>query len=634
MRITTFGAAALAAASLSFVACSGGGSSKGSASAASTASATSGISQTTSAITAGTSSSTGAGSTSGTLPAGPVASGPDTEPPLLVITAPRRGTFATVQQIDVEGTITDQTGVAYFVINGDPVTPGPSGAFRHTLPLVHGLNVISLEAADPLGQRTRSALSVISGDYLPEASVVRDAVTTRLNEPAFDAIERVAAQQLGGANLGAQIMAQNPLYTGSAGLASVTVEATAASFGTPQLNLDPQTGGLLVQAEISNVDVTVRAFGNVLGIGYSLTTNVTADKARLEALGVVNVQAGQVTTTLQNVVVNLDNFRFDINGVPGFLENLARDAVRRLIERQVRQQVETIVPQEINKAIAGANGPINQTVLGRATQLHMIPVAVVFDDQGATVVADGDLTMAPPAGVTLNLPTTPGSLTTPGTAPVFGTQKAFYAAINDDFLNRIGHAAWRGGLMNLKIDDAFLRAQPSMPSWLSLDAYLLQIFFPSLRGQLNPLDPIEIEISSLTPPVFKTQPAPGLLDLGLGELTFSVYVAPVGGVRQLVLEASIQLEANLAPELNQGKVRLRVAGQPLVRTDVSKMPLARFDPLGVENFVDFIIPPVLQLFAAVWSGYPLPTHPALNLRGVDFLRSGPGQDFVSVEGDL
>lgn len=634
MRITTLGAAALAAASLSLVACGGGGSSsKGAASAATTASATSGVSQTTSATTGSASSSAAAGMTSGSS-ATPVATTPDTEPPLLVITAPRRGTFATVQQIDVEGTITDQSGVAYFVINGDPVTPGPNGAFRHTLPLVHGLNVISLEAADPLGQRTRSALSVISGNYLPEASVVRDAVTTRLNEPAFDAIELVAAQQLGGANLGALIMAQNPLYTGSAGLASVTVEATAASFGTPQLDLDPQVGGLLVKAEISNIDVTVRAFGNVLGIGYSLTTQVTADKARLEALGVVNVQAGQVTTTLQNVTVNLDNFRFDISGVPGFLENLARNAVRGLIERQVRQQVETIVPQEINKAIAGANGPINQTVLGRATQLHMIPVAVVFDDQGATVVADGDLTMAPPPGVILNLPTTPGSLATAGAAPVFGTQKAFYAALNDDFLNRIGHAAWRGGLMKLTIDDAFLRAQPSMPSWLSLDAYMLQIFFPSLRGQLNPLDPIEIEIGSLTPPVFKTQPAPGLLAVGLGELTFSVYVAPIGGVRQLVLEASVQMEANLAPELNQGKVRLRVAGQPLVRTDVSQMPLARFDPLGVENFVDFIMPPVLQLFAAIWSGYPLPTHPALNLRGVDFKRVGPALDFVSVEGDL
>lgn len=631
MRITHISTVALAAASLTFVACGSGSSSKGGA-AASTAAATSGISQTTTSTTAGSTSGAVASPTSGVTSAGPVSSGPDTEPPLIVLTAPRRGAFTTQAQIDVEGTITDQSGIAYFVINGDPVVPAANGNFRHTVAASHGLNVIELEAADPLGQRTKSALSVISGDFLPEASVVKDAVATRLNRPAFDAIERVAAQQLGGTNLSALIMAQNPLYTGGSGLASATVEATAASFGTPSLNLDPQVGGLDVRAEIQNLDLTVRVFGRVLGINYSLTTNVTADVARLEGTAVVNVANGQVTTDLQNVNVDLDNFRFDISGVPGFLENLARNAVRRLIERQVEQQVRTILPVEINKAIAGANGPITQNVLGKPVTLHMIPVAVVFDADGATVVADGDMTMPPPPGVIL--PTTPGSLSTPGAAPTHGTTKAFYASINDDFLNRIGHAAWRGGLMNLKIDDAFLRAQPSMPSWLSLDAYMLQIFFPSLRGQVNPLDPIEIEIGTLTPPVFQAKPAPGLLDTGLGELTFSVYVAPVGGTRQLVLQTSIQIQVDVAPVLSAGKIQLRIAGQPLIRTDVTQMPMARFDPLGVENFVDFIIPPVLQIFARVWSGYPLPTHPALNLTGVDFLQDGPGLDFLTVQGDL
>ncbi|MBL4849812.1 MAG: hypothetical protein JKY65_30155 [Planctomycetes bacterium] len=633
MRLIHIATAALAAASLTFVACDGSSSSR-SAPGASTAAATSGISQTTTSATtaAPTTSGTVASPTSGVTSTGPVSSVPDTEPPLIVLTAPRRGAFTTQGAIDVEGTITDQSGVAYFVINGDPITPAANGTFRHTLALTHGLNVIELEAADPLGQRTRSALSVISGDFLPEASVVTDAVATRLNRPAFDAIERVAAQQLGGTNLSAMIMAQNPLYTGGSGLASANVEATAASFGTPTLDLDPQVGGLFVRTEIPNVDLTVRVSGRVLGIGYSLTTQVTADTARLEGTAVVNVANGQVTTDLQNVNVDLDNFRFDISGVPSFLENLVRNRVRRLIEDQIEGQVRTVLPVEINKAIAGANGPITQTILGRPVTLHMIPVAVTFDADGATVVADGDITMQPLPG--LILPTTPGSLATAGALPTFGTTKAFYASINDDFLNRIGHAAWRGGLMNLKIDDAFLQAQPGMPSWLSLDAYLLQIFFPSLVGQVNPLDPIEIEIGTLTPPVFKTKPAPGLLDTGLGELTFSVYVAPTGGVRQLVLEASIQIQVDVAPALSQGKLQLRIAGRPLVRTDVSKMPLARFDPLGIENFVDFIIPPVLQVFAMVWSGYPLPTHPALNLTGVDFLQDGPALDFVTVRGDL
>ncbi len=493
MRHTTSLVAALAVLSL-FSGCS---SSKRSSSASTVASATSSTGAgATSATPSGTTSGTTAGATSGSASAATTAtapSGPDTEPPAITLTSPRRGAFSTLQAVVVEGTILDQTGVSYFLINGNAVTPGVGGAFRETIALSHGLNIVELEAADPLGHKVQSALSVISGEFLPEASVVQDAVGARLNRPAFDAIERVAAQQLGGVNLANQILAMNPLYSGSAGVANVVVDATAASFGTPRLDLDPQAGGLYVKAELPLIDVTVNASGRVIGIPYSLTTDVTSDLATVEALAVVNVNAGVVTTTLTQVNVTLDNFRFDISGVPGFLENLARNAVRGLIEDQVQKQVETVIPQEVNKAIAGANGPVTQQVMGKTVTLNVIPTQVTFDADGATVSADADMTM--PAATGVVLPTTPGSLKTPGALPTYGTQRALYLSANDDFLNRIGHAAWRGGLLGLKIDQAFLQRTARFPSWLGFDAYLLQIFFPQLSS-LNPTDPLELEIGS------------------------------------------------------------------------------------------------------------------------------------------
>src|SRR5690606_8182166 len=132
-------------------------------------------------------------------------------------------------------------------------------SFLEVLALTPGLNVITLEAADTWGNRTRTALSVLAGDFLPTTQRVGDAVVARLNRPAFDAIEQEAAQQIGGASLANMILQQNPLSTGGGGLATLQVDATSASFGTPRLELDPRAGSLAVRAEVPSVDVTVRA---------------------------------------------------------------------------------------------------------------------------------------------------------------------------------------------------------------------------------------------------------------------------------------------------------------------------------------------------------------------------------------
>ncbi len=607
----------------------GGAGSGGSTAASTVAASTSGT-----APAQVTSSTSSAGSTGSTGSAG--STGPDRDPPAITVATPARGAFVTGALAQVIGQVQDASGVAYFLLNGLPAALDASGGFAEVLTLSPGLNVIELEAADRWGNRTRTALSVVAGDFLPDTQTVGDAAAVRLNRPAFDAIERLAAAQLGGASLSQTILAQNPLYAGGGGLATLQVDATSASFGTPRLDLDPRAGSLRVRAELPSVDVVVRAHGSLVGIPYSVTTQVTSTLAVVEADAVVSVSQGQVTTQLQNVAVDLQGFRFDINNVPGFLEQLARNAVRGIVERQVQRQVEQVVPVEVNKAIAGANGPITQTVLGRTATLHLIPTAVVFDPDGASILTDGDMTIAPPAGVTLPpLPTVPGSLFTAGAPPVHPLTQALHVSANDDLLNRIGHAAWRGRLLDLTIDQALVAQQVTLPAWLQLDAFLLTVFFPSLAPHLNPADPIEIEIGSLTPPVFTTQPAPGLLRGGLGELAFRVYVAPAGRPRDLVLEASLQVEAGLTARLAPGGLlQVELDGRPTAVTDVHTTPIAPLNQLAVENLVDFVLPPALQLLTRSLSGFPLPVTPGLTPTNVTVEADGPQGDFVTVRGDL
>jgi hypothetical protein len=610
----------------------GGGGGGGSASAASAV--TSGTSaSSTSGTTGATSSSTSGAATSGSTASGttPAPGGPDTSPPVITLTSPTRGLFTTQPLVRVEGTVVDQTGVAYLVVNGTPVLPAAGGAFLQVVPLTPGLNVIELEAADPLGHRTRTVLPVVSGQFTPEVQPIGDALAVRLNRPAFAAIERLAAQQLGGASLGQMIMAQNPLYQGNFTVADVQVNATSATFGQPALTLDPQQGGLRVHVELPSIDVRTRVTGHVLGIPLGVNVSVTADRAIVDATAVVSVApGGVVTTTLQNVAVSLVNFRFDIGGIPTFIENLARAAVQRLVEAQVRRQVEQVVPQQVDQAIAGANGPITQTVLGHQVTLRLIPTLVTFDPQGCEVRCDGDLTAAPAPG----LPTTPGSLSTPGAPPTFGTTPAVHLSLNDDMLNRIGHTAWRAGLMGLHIDQTAAQ-QLGLPSWLPLDVFMLQVFFPQLVGHVNPLDPLELDISSATPALFRTLPAgQGLLEAGIGDLTVSIYAAPAGRPRQLLLRAGTQVRVGVQPNMANNVVTLSVVGRPTIRTDVFETPVVPLDEVAVENFLDFVLPPVVQVLPRVWQGFPLPVYPGLNPSNLQAVPDGPQGDFVTVRGDL
>lgn len=618
----------LALAGAAIVGCGGGGG--GSSGGASTTTAA-----TTSATPSPTGSATPTPTSSTTAPGTPtpVASGPDTSPPVVTLTSPQRGEHTTQTAIMVTGTAVDQSGVSYLVVNGAAVLVGANGSFAAAVPVVSGLNIIELRCGDALGHEARTVLPVLAGAFLPETSNVSDAVAVRLNRPAFDAIERLAATQLGGVNLAQMIMAQNPLFSGNYLLATVDVTAQSATFGTPTLDLTPVAGGLRVHVELPTIDVRVRAAGRLVSlVNYSLNVAVTADKATVDAVAVVTVTNGVVTTTLQNTTVTLDNFRFDIGGIPTFLENLARNAVKNLIQDQVKKQVETIVPREVNKAIAGATGPIVQTVLGRQVSLVLVPKLVLFDADGALVITDGDLRVPPLAGVTP--PTSPGSLVTAGGRPAHGVTPAFHASLNDDLLNRVGHAAWRSGLMNMKIDQA-AAVGLGLPAWFPMDAFLLQIFFPQLVGQVNPADPLELELSTGAPATFRTLPTPGLLEAGLGDLTIAVYVAPAGRPRQLVLKVGVQAQLPVVPSLGANNVlRVDVSGRPTIKTDVFETPLVALNELAIENFVDFIAPPVLQLLPRAWSGFPLPLYPGVTPRNVQFTRDGPANDWVTIKGDL
>jgi hypothetical protein len=472
---------------------------------------------------------------------------------------------------------------------------------------------------------------VIYGQFQPDGQAIKDALAVRLNQGSFDAVSAVAATQFTGAALTQLLMAKNPLFSTSFIGINVSVNATSATFGNPQITLTPQTGDLDVHVVVPNVNVTA----DVNAAFLSLTANITADSAVVDAQIQVNVgPGGVVTTQVVNDTVTLNNFNWNLNPIPSFLTGLATSLVQGQITSQITNMVKTTLPQQINQMLAGATGqPITYPIMGATATFTLTPTAVTFDTLGANVKTDADVSFSPVPGFTP--PSAPGSFIVGGAAPQNGGPSPdFYASINQDLMNRAGHAIWKSGLAHLTIDSS-PQSIVQIPSFIPLDMGLLQLFIPELAGKAPPGDSISFVVTPKLPPIFQVQAGPDALQAGMGELALEVYDTQ-GAQPTLVLALALQVKVSAAATVNaQNTFDIQLGPNPFVDCSLSASPLApSVNTIGLDNFVGFVVPPVLQLVGNMWSGFPLPVYQGIQAKNITIYQDGAQGSFLTAKGDL
>ncbi|MBI4577327.1 MAG: hypothetical protein HY722_13795, partial [Planctomycetes bacterium] len=282
--------------------------------------------------------------------------------------------------------------------------------------------------------------------------------------------------------------------------------------------------------------------------------------------------------------------------------------------------------------LAKATAPHTATVQGRTLTWQARPTAIAFDDLGVTADVEANVTMPAAAGA----PASPGSLSTVGVPPTMGNQAGVQAAIDDDAVNRALWAAWQGGLTTLALDQATVAqiAGPNFP--FRLEAALLTRFLPSLAGRLNPTDPVELDVSSLLPPVVRVTGTPDLVEMGMGEVATDIYVIEQGR-RRLVLSVAAHVKVGASVGYSAGAVQVSFGNAPTVRANILASPVAAVDARNLESMLQTVLPSVLQLATGFGGGgrFPLPPIPGglqvLNLRTY---ATGPALDYLGASFDL
>jgi hypothetical protein len=557
--------------------------------------------------------------------------------PTITLASPARGEFETQPAVVVAGTASDPLGVAVVDVQGNPVPLAANGAFSETIPLTPGLNIIDVDATNGGGISSKVSLSVVCGPFQGASQPVANALALRLDAEALTAIGNAAASQLGGTTLANAILAHNPLYTGTWAplgftVASAQVTATSASFGQPTLTLAPLPGALSVVAVIPQVDLVANA-QSIGGIPYSITGDVTADSATVTAQIVFTVVNGALTSSVTSSQVTLQNFNWGLNGFPTFLTGLASSWVEGLIQSEVEKQVETIVPQELQKAMGGLANGFSQTILGSTADFTVAPSSVVQDAAGMSLLASANVSMTAVTGYQ-PLPA-PGSFYLGAPPPQnVGPQPGFFASVNQDLMNRAAFAAWQSGILDLRLNDQSTSSFPVPPA-LALDGAFLQSWIPQTKGLFPGTDPMEIDIVPLLPPIFVPAAAPYALEADLGELDLSVYdiVNPQAPVLVATIAVHVKLTAGVT--VTAGVLTLNLDPTMTIDASLVTCPLVPdLDSNAIANFVEFSVPPLLQAAANTWTGWALPVYPGLSPSNITATEDGPQQTFVTVAGDL
>lgn len=488
---------------------------------------------------------------------------PPTEPPeplRLQVDTPARGARISGDRVRVAGRV--QGGVdPTLTVAGEAVTVGPTGRFAVTLPASQGLNVLvttaaSVGAASAQAEDRRALLADADAD--PRAAVEFGA-GARVAASAFPVISRKVSDFAESLDIEALVAGNTP--------EGITLEA--ARFSRVDVNMTPQNG--YIDVDLAVRDLYVRVSAEVtFGFTFTFTGSATANPARVSAQLRASARPdGSLALDVSQEQVALDNFDYDVVGVPDFVEDWFQGRVRTLAEDTVRDALaDFVVPGLFDPASLQRTVEVFGTPIRVGLKLDDVRVtrAGMDVEADATAFADGRVVHPEPAVRPI----------ASSVVPLPGAD--LDAAASVDLVNRLLHAAWAGGLLDQTLDAA---------SGVAGDAPLRVALLAAALGDAArgvPFDaPLVLTLRPLLPPVARLEKGPRPVVIETGDLLLDIGTAESGTLVTVALHfiarGTLNVEAlesiSLSPDL-----------EVEVNADVAETPRGPVNEVLLEQLVE------------------------------------------------
>ncbi|MEZ4368139.1 MAG: hypothetical protein R2939_17940 [Kofleriaceae bacterium] len=520
----------------------------------------------------------------------------DIKAPKILVTQPERGAVVgDVDTIAVEGTVTDDQGVAAVVVNGVPATVEADGTFRVTVPVFPGTNLVQTLAHDAAGNVGSDTRSALAGALSPVNKPLPDSVLATLSADTFQTIGDAAADFVETADLLGMAAAANPVIdVGGRDCLYVFANLNTLDLSTAAITLTPANGGVWMSARVTNLYAALDGHYKVACISGNDDLYASADVATVSGFLAMDIANGDFDLNLQAANVSFTNLEIDATGFPGAILGIV-DFFASFEDLIADTIIDAVVPM-VDDALAGLSQQRSVTVLGTDIDFAVRPSIIDVDAAGATIRLDTTVEVAGSAGG-------PGFVYTTNAVPNLDHSQGFGIGVADDVANELLSAFWAAGGMTQTLD-------------LTTGSY----------GQIGALYDT-VEISALLPPSVAAQTGAGLR-LTVGDLLATFYLDG-----QVVTKIAVNGTVDLGADVSGGAMVLALS-EPDVEVDIIDEGVTGTNALSGDAFEELISFAAGRLVGA--SGDLLGALPLPQIGGVGVTNASVGgvNGYLMVAGTL
>ncbi|HEY1815737.1 MAG TPA: hypothetical protein VGG74_25485 [Kofleriaceae bacterium] len=531
-------------------------------------------------------------------PYDPNAPAVDPNAPVVHITSPDRGFFAgDVQVVTVTGTATDDTAVASVTVNDTPATLNADGTWTAQVPVTAGTNLLHAIALDPSNNAGKESRSVVVGPTSPVSTTVPNAITAALSAQTFAALGTGAGNYIKTADLESLISSSNPVLNDGApnGPDCLYVQGsiTSMTIGDAQISLVPQTGGLALDAELSNVNVGMHLDYAAACINGSRDITIAATHISITGNMAIGVASGQFAITLDSPDVTLTGFDAELGGLTGDIVDLLdlNDAFGPLIG----WATEKFVTPMINTELDALNETKTIAVLNSMVDITVTPASINFTSDGGIVELNTSIRAHGDSGAFVDVT---------NTAPAMDLSQGFQLAVAANAANQALTSLWSAK----GLDDTLQ---------LNNGSY----------GDIGTLFD-SVEISAAAPPYVDASSDNGLV-LTIGDLMGTFRNNGVT-TTQIAINAQVDVTADVSAS---GVLQLNV-GEPTTYVDVLDQGVSGANELSSSQFealTSFALARVIAVASGSLGAVPLPSIGGVSVQNLSI---APQTGYLVVDGSV
>ncbi len=249
----------------------------------------------------------------------------DTAPPVLTLSTPSDNTVTRDTSAAVSGTVTDSTSIT-LLVNGAPVTPGPTGSFTTSVPLTEGVNTVTVSATDAAGNSITVTRSIFRDTTPPALTPTSPGSGTITNQTSINVGGTVSDASavtvtangtplsvVGGAFSGSVPLTEglntiSIVATDTVGNSSTQILTVRRDTAPPMLTVAQPADSLITSQStvtvqgtvIDSTTISLKVNGSVVTVGSdgSWTTQVTL----VEGFNTITIEATDAATNVSTIV--------------------------------------------------------------------------------------------------------------------------------------------------------------------------------------------------------------------------------------------------------------------------------------------------------------------------------------------